>query len=86
MNNPKAHSSLLMMVGFYLLYLTYEMVKNQLAGEAGMPDWLSWVFIVLFALLGVGIIAFSGKIWFDADKRAKAQKEKNSDDDPTQAR
>ena len=63
--NPNNNRSLLMgVVGGYLIYLAYELMRDMI-GEvpSTMPKWLIIVVSVFFAATGVALLVFAWKIW-----------------------
>ena len=65
------------LVGGYLIYLAYEMIRVELAGESAMPMWLCILCAVLMAAAGVAILVLSWKT-----NKAKDEEETNEPEDP----
>ena len=63
--NPNNNRSMLYgVVGGYLLYLAYELVKNLIDDvSTTMPQWLQILAAVFFAAMGVLLLVFAVKIW-----------------------
>ena len=62
---PSTNRSLLLgVVGGYLIYLAYELLQGMINHTATtMPDWLTILVIVLFTLIGLGLLFFAWKVW-----------------------
>ena len=71
MNNGKTRSSLLGIVGAYLLYTAYELWQDWGNTETTMTTPARAVFIVLFVLCGAALLVYAVFVW----KRAEDQKE-----------
>ena len=65
MNNPNNNRSLLFgVVGGYLIYLAYQLMKDMIDEiPSTMPKWLIIVVSVLFAAIGVTLLVFAWKMW-----------------------
>ena len=65
MNNPNNNRSLLFgVVGGYLIYLAYQLMKDMIDDiPSTMPKWLIIVVSVLFAAIGVTLLVFAWKMW-----------------------
>lgn len=46
------------LIGGYLVYIAYSLIKNYSAEEASMPLWAAIAFVVFFALFGLCTLAF----------------------------
>ena len=74
MRNPNTgRSSIFAVVGGYLLYMAYEMLKNLINNvPTTMPRFVLILFIVLFAVIGIGLLVFAWRLWMkgreDQDK------------------
>ena len=55
--NPNGLYIIRVIAGGYLIYMSYQMARDNLAGNAPNPV-LSWVFTVLFFLVGVFFIVY----------------------------
>lgn len=82
MNNGKTRSSLLGIVGAYLLYTAYELWQDWGNTETTMPTPARIVFIVLFVLAGAALLVYAVYVWRLADdqreKNAPPPKDENS--------
>ena len=63
MKNDKIHSSLLTLVGGYLLYIAYHLLENMRKGSADMSRAMFTVLIAAFALAGIAILVYAWIIW-----------------------
>ena len=64
MNQNSNRSMLFGVVGGYLLYLAYDLLKDLINHTATtMPEWLQILVIVLFAGIGVTLLVFAWKVW-----------------------
>ena len=81
MNNGKTRSSLLGIVGAYLLYTAYELWQDWGNTETTMTTPARIVFIVLFVLCGAALLVYAVYVWRHADDReenAPPPKDENS--------
>ena len=78
--NDKIHSSLLTLVGGYLLYIAYHLLENMRKGSADMSRAMFTVLIAAFAGMGIGVLFYAWKIW----RRSKADEgdDRPEDRDP----
>ena len=80
MKNDKIHSSLLTLVGGYLLYIAYHLLENMRKGSADMSRALFTVLIAAFAGVGIGVLFYAWKIW--RRSRADEGDDRHEDRDP----
>lgn len=78
--NDKIHSSLLTLVGGYLLYIAYHLLENMRKGSADMSRALFTVLIAAFAGVGIGVLFYAWKIW--RRSRADEGDDRPEDRDP----
>ena len=73
--NPNTgRCSMLAVVGGYLLYLAYELGRDMANGvPTTMAPALTIIVIVLFGLIGLGLLFFAFRLW----KQGKLEDEKN---------
>ncbi|MBQ9513125.1 MAG: hypothetical protein IJR58_08020 [Lachnospiraceae bacterium] len=71
--NPNGLYVIRVIAGGYLIYMSYQMARDNLAGNAPNPV-LSWVFTVLFFLVGVFFIVYELR-------RAKKEREETEQDE-----
>ena len=75
MNNANFRSTMMALVGAYVLYTAYQLFDSMQKGESEMVPWLSIVFIVFFALAGVAVLYYAYVLW-------KRGKEGKDEEDP----
>ena len=74
MNPNTGRSSIFAVVGGYLLYLSYELLKSLINHEPTvMPQFLQILVIVLFAGAGITLIVFAYIFW----KKGRVDQDKN---------
>lgn len=78
MKNEKTHSTLLALVGGYVLFLAYQIWENYRNGAGEMPDYMYIIVIVLLALGGLGAIYYA---WMVYRKAVNAEKNKQEEND-----
>ena len=75
MNNGKTRSTLLGVVGGYLLYTAYQLFEGRADVNTTMTMTARIIFIVLFALAGAALVVYACLLW----KRAlREEDEKNA--------
>jgi threonine/homoserine/homoserine lactone efflux protein len=75
MKSSSGRSSLMALVGVYLLYTAWEMYGGM--QSSSMAPWLSILFIVFFVLAGIGVLVFAWLIW----KRGREGKDQEEQED-----
>ena len=64
MKPSAGRASIFAVVGGYLLYMAYELLQNLINNVATtMPRFLQILFIVLFAVIGAGLLVYAWRIW-----------------------
>ena len=64
MKQSTNRSLLYALVGGYLLYTAYELLRNRINNvQTTMALWLAILFIVLFTGVGVTLLVYAWKIW-----------------------
>ena len=82
MNPNTTRSTLLAVVGGYLIYLAYSLAKDLInQAPTDLPPALMIVIIVLFSLSGIGIIIYAWTEW----QKGKQPKEDTDQADGTTA-
>ena len=81
MKNEKIHSTLLALVGGYVLFLAYQIWDNYRNGAGEMPDYMYIIVIVLLALGGLGAIYYAWMVYRKAVNEEKNKQEENDDAD-----
>lgn len=76
LNNGKTRSSLLGVVGAYLLYTAWDLWQERGNTDTVMTVSARIVFIALFALAGAALLVYAVYVW----KRSEDQKEENPRD------
>ncbi len=76
LNNGKTRSSLLGVVGAYLLYTAWDLWQERGNTDTVMTVPARIVFIALFALAGAALLVYAVYVW----KRSEDQKEENPRD------
>ncbi len=71
--NPSVHSSLLALVGGYMLYITWHLLREQ--GDTGMAPGIRTLFMILFAAAGIGTLVYAGWIWKKDQEKQKEERE-----------
>jgi threonine/homoserine/homoserine lactone efflux protein len=78
MKNEKTHSTLLALVGGYVLFLAYQIWDNYRNGAGEMPDYMYIIVIILLALGGLGAIYYAWMVWRKAVSAEKAGQEESA--------
>ena len=74
MNQNTGRASIFAVVGGYLIYMAYEMLKNMIDDvPTTMPRIVQIMFIVFFAGIGIALLFFAWKVW----KKGKEDPDKN---------
>ena len=65
MMNPNSTRSMLQgLVGVYLLYLAYQLLRGLIDGiETTMPRWVAILAIAAFAGIGITFLIHAWKVW-----------------------
>jgi uncharacterized membrane protein YebE (DUF533 family) len=69
------HVTMLVVVGGYVLYMAYRMVKNTLSGESSMSMTTTVILAVVMGLLGLGVLAYSGYVFYLVRKKSELTEE-----------
>ena len=72
MKNGTMRSSLLALVGVYMLYLAWELIDGMRNGASSMAPAVSVLFAVLFAAAGIFIFLYTWRVWKE-EKRREAE-------------
>ena len=74
MNQNTGRASIFAVVGGYLIYMAYEMLKNMIDQvPTTMPRIVQILFIILFTGIGIALLFFAWKVW----KKGKEDPDKN---------
>lgn len=82
----KGRAGVYALAGMYLLYLAYHIFESR-AESVGSEVVLIWIFIILFGILGIGLMVLGGVIMSrihrreqeDIKKRESEQNNKNNE-------
>lgn len=74
MNQSTGRASIFAVVGGYLIYMAYELLKNLIDDiPTTMSRFVQILFIVLFTGIGITLIVFAWRVW----KKGKEDQDKN---------
>ncbi len=77
MNPNSGRSSIFAIVGAYLIYMAYELLKSLIDKvPTTMPLFLQILFIILFTGIGITLLVFAWKTW----KKGRENSDTNPDD------
>ena len=79
MNQGKTRSSLLGIVGAYLLYTAYELFEGRGDPNTTMTPAIRILFIAFFALAGAAILVYAWRVWKNSGKEEKEEPPKEDD-------
>ena len=79
MNNGKTRSSLIGIVGAYLLYIAYELFQGRAETDTTMTPAARIFFIALFVLAGIGLLVYAVFMWRRSAKDEEEQKRKQDE-------
>lgn len=69
------HATLLAVIGGYLIYMAYQMVRDTLSGASAMSLTTTIIFAGIMALCGLGVIGYAVYTW-RANAKASEEAEK----------
>lgn len=72
------HATLLAVIGGYLIYMAYQMVRDTLSGVSSMPLTTTVILAGLMGLAGLGIIGYALYTW-----RASAKASEDGEQEET---
>ena len=64
----KTRAMMMALVGGYVVYLAYEIMRNGLAGKDSMPMWACILFTILLGGGGIAVIVLAWKIYRTKEK------------------
>ena len=74
MNQNSNRSMLFGVVGGYLVYLAYDLLKDLIEnGETSMPMWLQILVVILFTGIGLTLLVYAWIFW----KKGRQDQDKN---------
>lgn len=79
MRNERIHSTLLGVVGAYLIYLAYQLFEKRADADASMPPALRIVFIAFFGLAGAAVIVYAFLVWKKSSKEDGREQDKENE-------
>ena len=80
MKNEKIHSTLLALVGAYILYIAYQLFEKYRSGTGEMPDAVFIIAIVVFVLGGLGTMYYAWNVYSKWKKSEAADKSDREED------
>ena len=78
MNSSKNRSTLLGVIGAYLIYLAYQLFESRLDADTTMTPAARIIFMILFSLSGIALVIYAVRIWRKSDQE---DDEKKQDED-----
>ena len=85
MKNEKLHSTLLALIGGYVLFLAYQIWENYRNGAGEMSDYMYIIAIILLALGGLGTIYYAWVVYRKAVRSEKGTQNDTFHSDETGA-
>lgn len=80
MNSGKGRSSLIGIVGGYLVYLAWQLYQGRNNPDTSMSPAVMILFIALFALAGAGLFAYACILWKRAKKEEQEERKRGQDE------
>ena len=71
-------ATLLALAGAYVLYLAYELLKDQVNGNSSMELWVCILAVAFFGISGIAILIYAWKIYRTKDKEEEEPREDSS--------
>ncbi len=81
MNQGQTRSSLLGIVGAYLLYTAYELFRDRGETDTVMTPAARYAFIALFVLAGAALIVYAVRVWKQAGREEEKKREDAENED-----
>ena len=75
--NAGAHATMIAVIGGYLVYLAYQMVRDTLSGASTMSMTTTVILAGVMALCGLAVMAYGFRLW---RKGEAAKKEKETEE------
>ncbi len=69
------HVAMLVIVAAYILYMAYRMLKNTLSGNSNMSMTTTIILIAVMALVGCGVLAYAGYVYYMVRKKSELTEE-----------
>lgn len=76
--NNSAHATMIAVIGGYLIYLAYQMVRDTLSGASSMSMTTTVILAGIMALCGLGVIAYGIWVWRRGVKASQQTKEEEA--------
>lgn len=73
--------TLLVVVGGYLIYMAYQMVRDTLSGVSSMGLTTTLILAGLMALAGIAVIGYGVCLWSFSRKKKDEQKSEETDEE-----
>lgn len=61
--NASAHATMLLVIGGYLVYLAYQMVRDTMSGASSMSMTTTVILAGIMALCGLGVMGYGFLCW-----------------------
>ena len=78
--NGNMRSSLMALVGAYLLYTAYELYEGLMRGST-LPRALHIFFIIFFALGGIAVFVYAYRLWKKSKEGKDQEEDKKAEND-----
>ena len=80
MNSGKTRSTLLGIVGAYLIYLAYQLFEGRSETDTSMTPAARIAFIVFFAVAGAAVFVYALRVWKKSrdEEQEKPKEDENS--------
>lgn len=69
------HVTMLVVVGGYVLYMAYRMVKNTLSGNSSMSMTTTILLTIVMGLIGCAILGYAGYVYYLVRKKSELTEE-----------
>lgn len=69
--NNGTHATLIAVIGGYLVYLAYQMVRDTLSGASSMSMTTTVILAGAMALCGLAVVAYGFRLWRKGEKAKK---------------
>ena len=73
------HATLLGVIGGYLIYLAYQMVRDTLSGVSSMPMTTTVILAGLMGLAGLGVIGYALYTWRASTKASREAEQEDGE-------
>ena len=69
------HVTMLVVVGGYVIYMAYRMVKNTLTGQSSMSMTTTILLTIVMGLIGCAILGYAGYVYYLVRKKSELTEE-----------